>query len=503
VSVAAKISLFAALAAFGGVGIVYAPVLAYTAAAATFAMGLWSVTHTRRSSAMVAGAASDAEVRSKPRSALSTKLVSGFLLLWWLAVIAPIVAYSPRESVLRASEAAVGGSMRTQLLLVSFSLVGMLYLPEAIKRFDPAFRWVAVLWTLHLGWISASLLWSIYPPITLRNAVAFGLLSVGCFGWGAGFYGSRPNGRDLLLRHIFVAGVLSALAVLLPLPLRWGEYDLLDPTQRLSIGGGFPAYVIRPVLCALMVLIATAALQLRRWRRRDWFWVLVLVLPLLVLKSRGPVLFTLLALGIFFVFSRTRIQDRVWQIGLALVIGIGTYVYSSAGLFDVLVPYLTRGDVENTMALTGRVPLWEVMTSEIGQRPWLGSGFAAFWSPENYAWVEQVVGFHAVSAHNGYLDMLLSTGAIGLAILLTFCVYTMALGIRRARRGDPLGWIVFLLLTFYVLQNLTVSTFTEFFEITLILSLVVLGLMASRPLTAPPTSRKAVRSAPQRIASRY
>jgi O-antigen ligase len=327
------------------------------------------------------------------------------------------------------------------------------------------------------------------------------LLSVGCFGWGAGFYGSRPNGRALLLRHVFVAGVISALALLLPLPMRWDEYDLLNPAQRLSIGGGFPAYVIRPVICALMILIATAALQVRRWRRRDWLWVLVLVLPLLVLKSRGPILFTLLALGIFFVFAHTRIQDRVWQIGLALIVGIGAYVYSSSGLFDVLGPYLTRGDVENTMALTGRVPLWDVLISQIEQHPWIGVGFAAFWNPGNYAWVEQVVGFHAVSAHNGYLDMLLSVGVVGLTILLTFCLYTMALVTRRARRGDPLGWIVFLLLTFYVLQNLTVSIFTEFFEITLILSLVMLGLMASRPLTAPPTSRKAARSAPQRIAS--
>ncbi len=501
-SVAARYSLFIILAILSGLGIVYAPVLAYTVVAAVFARGLWAVTRSERLPSIEPVFIENAR-ENKPHNTLSTKLVSGFLLLWWLALIAPIVSYSPREDVLRAAEVAVGGSMRSQVLLISFGFVGALFLPEAIKRFDPTFRWVVALWVFHLGWIVASLSWSIYPPITLRNAVAFTLVSVASFGLGAGFYGSRPNGRDLLLRHVFVAGVLSALAVLLPLPAHWDQYDLLDPAQRLGIGGGFPAYVVRPVICALLILVATAVLQVRGWRRRDWFWVVVLVLPLLVLKSRAPILFAVLALSIFYLFSRSRIQDRARQAALLLVIGLGAYVYNSTGILDLLDPYLTRGDVENTMSLTGRVPLWEVMISEIEKHPWVGVGFAAFWSPVNYSWVEQVVGWPVVEAHNGYLDMLLSTGAVGLAILLTFCVYTMAVVLKRAHRGDPLGWLAFLLLTFYVLQNLTVSIFTEFLEVTLIVILVMLGLMASRPITGSPTSRKAADIAPERVASSH
>ena len=162
------------------------------------------------------------------------------------------------------------------------------------------------------------MIWSVDPPLTVRNVVAFVLVSVGCFGLGVGFYGGLPNGRDLFLRHVFWASVLSALVILLPLPFRFQQYDLLDPSQRLEIGGNFSAYVTRPVMVALLTLVATSILGVRRWQGRDWFWVAVLVLPLLALKSRGPILWGMMALVIFYLFYKTSIRDRVLQAGTSV-----------------------------------------------------------------------------------------------------------------------------------------------------------------------------------------
>jgi hypothetical protein len=54
------------------------------------------------------------------------------------------------------------------------------------------------------------------PSLTIRNVAAFALVSVGCFGLGVGFYGNLPNGRDLFVRHVFWASVLSTLVILIP-----------------------------------------------------------------------------------------------------------------------------------------------------------------------------------------------------------------------------------------------------------------------------------------------
>jgi exopolysaccharide production protein ExoQ len=370
-----------------------------------------------------------------------------------------------------------------------------------MKRLDPTFRWVAVLWALHVSWMFVSLIWSIYPPLTLRNAVAFALVSVGAFGLGAGFYGTLPNGRELFLRHVFTAGVLSALAVLLPLPFRWQEYSLLDPTQRLDIGGNFPAFVVGPVLCALLVFVGTAILEMRDWRTRDWLWIAVLVLPLLVLKSRGPVLFAALALVVPYLLYKAGARNRVLQAALLCVVGFGAYVFYSQGVYDYLTPYLTRGNVESTATLTGRIPLWEIVLSEIQDHPWLGVGFAAFWNPHNYPRMEQLVGFPVVSAHNGFLDMLLVLGVVGLAFLLAFCLCAAVTVMRKARRPDLLGWLVLMLLIFYVLSNLTSSIFTEFYEFKLIVILSALGLLASRPAKRPGAPRGKTAVARPRVPS--
>jgi O-antigen ligase len=209
-----------------------------------------------------------------------------------------------------------------------------------------------------------------------------------------------------------------------------------------------------------------------------------------------------IALGIFYVLYKTRIEDRVLQAGSLFMIGVGTYIYYSENvletIFGPLVPYLTRGNVEATTKLTGRIPLWQVLFEQVGQHPWLGAGFAAFWSPINIAQVGSSEVSEAPSAHNGYLEELLNTGVVGLAILLAFCLGTLTLVRRRARRGDPLAWLVFLFMVFYLLLNTTNALTQEYFQPPFVIILMALGLMASRPATDPPTTPRAPAAARER-----
>jgi O-antigen ligase len=286
----------------------------------------------------------------------------------------------------------------------------------------------------------------------------------------------------------------------LPLPFRFQQYDLLDPSQRLDIGGNFSAYVTRPIMAALLALAATSILGLRRWLKRDWFWVVVLVLPLLALKSRGPVVWGMLALGIFYLFYKTSIRDRVLQAGVLFMIGVGTYIYYAENVLQTilgpLVPYLTRGNVQATENLTGRVPLWQALIEQVWQHPWLGAGFAAFWSPVNISELASTAVSGRASAHNGYLEELLNTGVVGFTILLAFCLGTLTVALSRARRGDPLGWLLFLFVVFYLLLNLTNALTQEYFQPPFVLILLTLGLMASGPPPNAATSPRTAESPP-------
>jgi O-antigen ligase len=132
----------------------------------------------------------------------------------------------------------------------------------------------------------------------------------------------------------------------------------------------------------------------------------------------------------------------------------------------------------------------------------LGAGFAAFWSLENVSQLGSSDVLGRASAHNGYLEELLNTGAVGLTILLAFCLATLTIALRRARRGDPLGWLVFLFMVFYLLLNLTSALTQEYFQPPFVIILVALGLMASGSATAPATPPRAADSPPQPVHER-
>jgi O-antigen ligase len=244
-------------------------------------------------------------------------------------------------------------------------------------------------------------------------------------------------------------------------------------------------------------------LSVRRWQKRDWIWVAVFVLPLLAMKSRGPILWGMVALGIFYLSYRTRIRDRVLQAGLLLIICLGTYIYYSENvletIFGPLAEYLSRGNVEATGKLTGRVPLWQAVVEEVVQRPWLGAGFAAFWGSLDVLNSFAVQDFLVPSAHNGYLEELLGTGAVGLTILLVFCLAVLTAVRRQARRGDPLAWLVFLYMVYYLLLNLTNALTQEYFEPVFVIVLIALGLMASKPATVQPVLPRAPDATPEQV----
>ncbi|WP_273844798.1 O-antigen ligase family protein [Rubrobacter calidifluminis] len=469
------------LACAGGAGLAFVPAPTFLVVAATFCIGLWLATRgyfQRRGDI-----AEDAVVGSPPRrSTFAGRLVPVFLVFWWVVLIAPLSLYDPRVvGGQDAAQATASGSLQNQIMIVAFGGIGLILLMGAIKRMDVAFRWILVLWAVYLGWGYASLLWSVYPPLTIRNLVAYVLVTFGSFGLGAGFYGARPDGRAMFFRHITVAGLLSALVILIPLPLHWGQIDPLNPAQRLEINGNFTALVARPVMTAVVTLLITSLVGLRKWRTRDWLYVFVLLLPVFVLKTRGPFLWAMLALVIVYLLYRTRVHDRIFQLGLAVTAALGAYVSYSSGMLGLIVPYLTRDNTQLSMSLTGRIPLWEAIVPQIEQHPLLGVGFAAFWNPENLYRMQEIVGFPVVSAHNGFLQELLDTGMIGLALFLVFWVSTMALVVHRARRGgDRMGWFALALMVLYLLLNVTTALMQEYLEFPFMLVFATLGMMAVR-----------------------
>jgi O-antigen ligase len=82
------------------------------------------------------------------------------------------------------------------------------------------------------------------------------------------------------------------------------------------------------------------------------------------------------------------------------------------------------------LTFTGRTAVWVDVWAKIGERPWLGFGYNAFWlgAESEAADIWRVHGWQPNHAHNGYLDLWLELGLVGVTLVLVH----LLLNTRRA-----------------------------------------------------------------------
>jgi exopolysaccharide production protein ExoQ len=108
---------------------------------------------------------------------------------------------------------------------------------------------------------------------------------------------------------------------------------------------------------------------------------------------------------------------------------INTLVASLIGLVTFALFFSSGGAVLESMGrnatLTGRTEIWHVVLGLV-DNPIIGSGFESFWLGENLAKTWNLYWFHLNEAHNGYIELFLNLGWIGILIFAT----VMATGYR-------------------------------------------------------------------------
>ena len=138
------------------------------------------------------------------------------------------------------------------------------------------------------------------------------------------------------------------------------------------------------------------------------------------------------------------------------VSGIGTLV--------IAVAFLIWTDQSQLLALVGRNPtltgrtdLWHAALVAIFRHPWLGYGFNAFWAGMQGGSSSFLVsvGWYVKHSHNGFLDLSLDLGLLGLA---TFVAGYLALSKRALqfvrRAPGPASYWLCAFMCLMVLYNL-------------------------------------------------
>lgn len=137
---------------------------------------------------------------------------------------------------------------------------------------------------------------------------------------------------------------------------------------------------------------------------------------------------------------------------LVLLTASGLFLNSGTGLVEAMGRDTT---------LTGRTELWHQLL-RIGVDPLFGTGFESFWLGERVEAFWRTYWWHPNQAHNGYLEIFLNLGWMGVA-LLAAVVVGAGRNIGRAFRRDPeMASLCVAYLVVALIYNLTEAAFKSF-----------------------------------------
>jgi O-antigen ligase len=152
-------------------------------------------------------------------------------------------------------------------------------------------------------------------------------------------------------------------------------------------------------------------------------WLIAYVVLLFLSHSVTSLVAVAMTIALMFAFKTFRHQYR-------LIVPVLLLVTICVGSAVALNTTSVTGALGRSADLSGRVELWHWVVLMALERPMLGYGFSGFWkgASEKSALVENHIGWSPVYAHNGYLEILLSLGIVGLLLFVWFA----GTGIRRA-----------------------------------------------------------------------
>jgi exopolysaccharide production protein ExoQ len=114
----------------------------------------------------------------------------------------------------------------------------------------------------------------------------------------------------------------------------------------------------------------------------------------------------------------------MWFVGLRFVNTryLGAYLSAAVLLFAALEPFLdiyasvVKGLGRN-LTLTGRTDLWATVL-KLQENPMFGTGFESFWLGKRLDVLWQEFWWHPIQAHNGYIEIYLNLGLVGIFLFI-------------------------------------------------------------------------------------
>lgn len=316
--------------------------------------------------------------------------------------------------------------------------------------------------------------WAVEPGISLRRAV-LQVMVIFCVVAAVGGSRSTRQCLRLLYASMAIAMVVHLSAVALPGTFDWqGDFrGVFDDKNGLG------------AVAAIAILLGGAIrpdLTTRLQRRLNLVylggWLIIVALAHSKTSLGMVVIIPSVVLGLHLVARSTKLGIGIYLTVLPMIIAAAlTFVIWGMGI----PPMRLLGMISPDATFTGRTDIWMFVLDSLNGHWLLGYGYQSFWnvgpSSPNLKAAQPFIRL-LNQAHNGYLDVLLSIGAVGLALVLATIVQGFAAA-SRVRESDPTVYrTAWVLIIFAMLHNGTETSLVRGYAPTWLFLLFALALAA-------------------------
>jgi exopolysaccharide production protein ExoQ len=325
-------------------------------------------------------------------------------------------------------------------------------------------------------WFVTTTVWSVARMLSVAES-----LQIVCVAGTASLVASFCSLRELVAG--VMAGAFAVLVVSAAVAVAFPAYGLVSGDYQAGSLRG--VMLDRNSLSFVLVLGLTATLAFD-FRGRS-------------ARARKVILIALFFGGVLWTSSSTCLVLAVVAVVLAAALALvrkvppsrrGWALAACALATSVAALYITEHPdelfqlVDRDSTLTGRTVIWPVVQAVISTRPWLGQGWGAVWGEVPLNWqINRSVGFAVPHSHNGYLDVQVQVGAVGLALLLLVLLLVAVRGVADYLKSNSSlsSWAPILTVVLLVYNRVETSFSAPSTLFLIFATLVVLGRTKETP----------------------
>ena len=352
------------------------------------------------------------EIAGGERLVRNFLFLATFLLAWFTVSPFPDLGQ-------QAPAGGTGGDLASQASAIL--MTGALALYVLLKRPPLLTRAVTLSLILTLAAFAVSAVLSSYPDVAGRRLV-LAIFNI----FQAAVLVLLPYGREHFARLLALAAIIILAAcyfgvAFLPQFSIHQATDIAEP----GLAGDWRGFFTHKngAGAGMVLLIFIGIFIYRAWNRTIGIGIVLLSAVFLYFThSKSPI--NLLPVVLLISYLVPRLRSGVVAFGLIAGVPLMLNLLSVGSVMFAPIRDLIA-HVMSDPTYTGRDVIWQFALDHVRQRPLFGFGFEAFWGmPDlvaDWNYLESW-GYRASDAHNGYLNLAVTTGLVGLGLSLWWII---------------------------------------------------------------------------------